>query len=764
MIKLLTCLLGSAGLAGLVPVVAHAEPVNHPAEGGIGEIVVTAQKKAENAQTTPIAITAYSGDSLTALGISSVADVASVTPTLYSAPYPNSPTTMQLYMRGQGVNNPLQMTKDGAVGMYLDGFYLSRPQSATMDMADIERIEVLRGPQGTLYGRNTTGGAVNIITRKPTGEAGLRQSLTLGNRNHIRAITNVDAPAIGPLAVKATALYSRTDGWTQNAAGEDYGLREQTAGQVGARLALSERLTVDYSFDIGRVYSTPLFFWNTALTGVLPGYVVDRERIHRGVNLDKSRMDFNGHALTVEWEASDALTVRSLSGYRRIEAQMTQYYLDNFSSPSTGQIINIRPVDDLQTRQYSQEFQAVGEMGERIDFVAGLYYFRETGKHAQDTITALSLLSGTPTGTVRTERMVRMTAESKAAYAQATYTPAILSDRLDLTVGLRYTDDKRRAARDLRSLFSLPSGASFPARPTEIDVTNRQSFSKFNTAVTVNFRAGSDLTLYAKFANGYRAGGSDESALFFTETFAPETVSNFEAGLKSDWFDRRLRLNLAGFVMNYRNIQLDMPLRRNDPTVNQTINAGKARIAGIEADLTIAPVRDLLLTASYAFLDTKITEIAARAGTVLDPAVNPDSGFTIGENVASRFTLAYAPRHAVSASADYTLLRWGNAKAVAHANYQWKDQVFASSPAGPAIAGRQFWAIPAYGTLDARFMVSWETASGSEASVALWGRNITDRTYKATVAASGSPATGFNGQSFAYGEPATYGVELSYRF
>ena len=762
--KLFACLLGSAGLAGLAPVVAHAQEVAEDASSGIQDIVVTAQKKAENAQTTPIALTAYSGDALTALGINSVADVASVTPSLYSAPYPNSPTTIQLYMRGQGVNNPLQMTKDGAVGIYLDGFYLSRPQSATMDMADIERIEVLRGPQGTLYGRNSTGGAVNIITRKPTGEAGLRQTLTVGNRDHVRAQAIVDAPAFGPLALKGTILYSKIDGWTDNPGGQDFGQRQQTAGQIAARLTLSERLTADYSFDAGRVYSTPLFFWNPGLVDFLPGYAVDRKRAHRGVDLDKSRMDFNGHSLTLEWKASDALTLRSLSGYRRVSAQMTQYYLDTFSSPSTGQVINIRPFDDIATRQYSQEFQAVGEIGDRLNFVAGLYYFREKGEHYQDTITALSVVSGAPTGNVRTERRVRMTAESQAAYAQATYTPAVLADRLDLTVGLRYTEDKRRAARDLSSIYTLPNGTSFPARPTEVNVTNRQAFSKLNPAATINFRASRDLTFYAKFANGYRAGGSDESALFFTETFAPETVSNFEVGLKSDWFDRRVRLNLAGFVMNYRDIQLDMPLRRNDPTINQTINAGKARIAGIEADLTIAPSDDLVLGANYAFLDTRIQEIAARAGTVLDPAVNPDSGFTIGENVASRFTLAYAPRHAFSGSADYTFLRRGNMKAVAHANYQWKDQAFASSPAGEAIVGRQFWAIPAYGTLDARLTVSWETSTGSEAAIALWGRNVTDRAYKATVAASGSPATGFNGQSFAYGEPATYGIELSYRF
>lgn len=165
---------------------------------GIADIVVTAQKRAESLQSTPIAISAFTGETLADYGIHSVADVATVTPSLYAAPHPNSPTALQLYMRGQGTNNPMQITKDGAVGLYLDGFYLARPQSATMDMADIERIEVLGGPQGTLYGRNTTGGAINIIIIKPTDEFGLRQNPEPGNYGHVRTLTNLDLPALGP--------------------------------------------------------------------------------------------------------------------------------------------------------------------------------------------------------------------------------------------------------------------------------------------------------------------------------------------------------------------------------------------------------------------------------------------------------------------------------------------------------------------------------------------------------------------------------------
>lgn len=766
--RLMITVLATTALTAATPAVASELVADQTARsemdgGGLEDIVVTAQKRAENLQATPIAITAYNSDTLAAMGINAVSDVAAVTPSLYSAPYPNSPTTIQLYMRGQGTNNPFQITKDGAVGLYLDGFYLSRPQSATMDLADIERVEVLRGPQGTLYGRNTTGGAVNIITKKPTGEFGVRQSLTFGNRDHVRSLTNLDLPAFGQLSVKGTLLYSTIDGWTKNSGGEDYGLRKQTAGQIAARWQPTDALTVDYSFDMGRVYSTPLYFSNPQLLGFIPGYTVSRKQSYRPIDLDKSKLDFNGHSLTLEWEVNDDLVIRSLSGYRRVKSETIQDYAEVFSTPQINRVTGIRPYDDMQTRQYQQELQFVGSLTDRLDFVAGLYYFREKGDHYQDTLTTLRV-GGFPAGTVRTQRQIDMLAKSKAAYAQATWNTPLLGDRLSLTGGLRYTEDTRRATRDLSSVFTMPNGTSFNARPPENDVGNRQKFSRLNPSVTATLQATDDLMVFAKFSTGYRAGGSDESALFFTETFGPESVTNYEIGLKSDWFDRRLRMNLVGFMMDYKDIQLDLPLRRNDPTINQTINAGKARIHGLEAEVTMLPVDNLQLSASYAYLHSKIKSVVARAGTILDPTVNPDSGFTVGENVASRFGQAYAPKHAFSASADFTFLRFDGGTAVAHVNYQWKDAAFASSPVGPALVGRDYWAIPSYGTLDARLTFNVETGADSNVSIALWGRNITDRAYKATVTAIGAPATGYTGQTFAYGEPATYGMEIGFKF
>src|SRR5258706_11103110 len=188
-----------------------------PESSRLEDIVVTAERRAENLQQTPIAITAITSEGLRAQGITDLRGVVQASPSLYFAPYPSSSTTLVLYMRGQGIGDPNIITKDGGVGLYVDGIYQSRPQASTFDLADVERVEVLRGPQGTLYGRNTTGGAVNIITQKPTGELGVRGLLSLGNYGYRRALVNLNLPEFANFKLKLTGLYSNRDGWAKNA-------------------------------------------------------------------------------------------------------------------------------------------------------------------------------------------------------------------------------------------------------------------------------------------------------------------------------------------------------------------------------------------------------------------------------------------------------------------------------------------------------------------------------------------------------------------
>jgi iron complex outermembrane receptor protein len=357
---------------------------------GIQEVVHRAAAR-ENLQTTPIAITALSADVLN----------KRVSPTRRRGqrlqqpqltPYPSSSNTLILYMRGQGVADANQITQDGSVGLYEDGFYISRPQAETFDLADVERVEILRGPQGTLYGRNTTGGAVNIISKKPTGELDFKVSLDGGSRNYVRALATVNLPKVaGGLSSKVTLLYSNIDGNVHNAGGEDYNKEEQKGGRLSLRWDTGGIFTADYFFEMGEIDSTPIYYVNNSLVGLIPGYPQANSipsQTWEPIALPLSIAKFNADGLTLSFRLNDSTTLRSLTGYRGLDSRFTQDYAGAFSNPASAGFIgitNFAAADIVQSNAFQQELQLVGAMEKSFDYVAGLYYFDEhiitSGRH-----------------------------------------------------------------------------------------------------------------------------------------------------------------------------------------------------------------------------------------------------------------------------------------------------------------------------------------------------------------------------------------------
>src|SRR5690554_4852863 len=267
------------------------------AQAQIEEVVVTAQKRSENLQETPIAISALTSNDMEKRGILDYDDIVKSMPTLSQTPYPSSDLLI-LYMRGQGVSDPMQVTSDGSVGLYIDGLYISRPQGALFDLAGLERVEVLRGPQGTLYGRNTTGGAANLITAKQTGDFGFKQTLSFGSRDYFRSLTTVDLPAVGDLAAKLTVMKRNQDGYVKNAGGADYGLNDQLGGRLALRWDAAENFTVDYSMETGTLESSPIYYQSTIDTGLYPGYITGEKpsgKTYRPMDLKPSESVFEGH-------------------------------------------------------------------------------------------------------------------------------------------------------------------------------------------------------------------------------------------------------------------------------------------------------------------------------------------------------------------------------------------------------------------------------------------------------------------------------------
>src|SRR5580698_5966371 len=428
-------------VSGLFIADAQLASAQEQSTEGIQEIVVTAQRREENLQTTPIAITALTAEALNKQGVTDFAGVAQQSTSINFTPYPSSSNTLILYMRGQGVADANQITQDGSVGLYEDGFYIARPQAETFDLADVERVEVLRGPQGTLYGRNTTGGAVNIISQKPTGELGFKFSLDGGNRDYVRALGVINLPKVAEgLSTKITMLYSHLDGNVDNSGGEDYNKLDQKGARVSLR-------------------------WDT---GGLPGYpTVDGipSNTWTPIALPPSVANFNADGLTLNLKLGDSATLKSLTGYRGLDSRFTQDYAGAFTNPASAPftgIVNFGGHDIVQSNQLSEEIQLVGNVGTMLDYVGGLYYFRENANHGENVTIDIPdptiFVSPVPIHEL-TERYVHAQATSKAVYGQATWH---ITQPLSFTVGARYTKDDRTAERDLTNFFD-----GFPELPVD---------------------------------------------------------------------------------------------------------------------------------------------------------------------------------------------------------------------------------------------------------------------------------------------------------
>ncbi len=765
---------GAALLSG--GTIALAQEASPESAAAIQEVVITAERREASLQDTPIAITALTTDELTDRGITDFEGIAAATPSISFTPYPSSSNTLILFIRGQGVADSGQITLDSAVGLYQDGFYIPRGQMVTFDLADIERVEVLRGPQGTLYGRNTTGGAVNLISRKPGGELAFKQELGFGNNGRFRSLTVLDLPKWGGLSTKFSFLKRQRDGYVKNRGpSNDYGEEDQAGGRIALRWDAGGPFTADYFFEKGDLDSTPIYYTNPALAGIIPGYS-DRgkpeDRTYRAIDLAESTGEYEAHGLTLSWDVNDALTLRSLTGYRDVGTKYYQDYADSF-------FVGFRSFDDIQYHVFSQELQAVGSLfDDRIKYLAGLYYYDETGRHFE-TVGISQMMAGAPI--LNKERNVRAEAKSRAAFAQMTWTPPVLDDRLDLVFGARYTKDKREATRQMLNLLYINPIGFIPIgqepAPGLVNSNNVES-SRFNPAFTANFSWNGDVSTYLRVATGYKAGGSSESVDVgrFGLTFDPEDVTSYELGLKSYLFDRHVRLNAALFTSKFEDMQMFFVASSTDNSVILALNSGKATVSGLELDALWQPTPDLAFTLDYTYLDTKRDEVIVRAGTIYDPAVNPASPYQVGQNIKELFRVSYAPENSVNVGANWTFLKLAGSDVSAILNYRWEDRTWLSEPTGDGVPNNQLYSRPSFGLLDARLSWRMELTGKSRARIDLWGKNVTDQEWLAhRIGQGGSVAVqdpftgtvtpaGFFATADAWAERRTYGVNFVYEY
>lgn len=726
----------------------------------LDEVVVTAQKKAESLQDAPISMLAFDSSTLEKLGVSDVADIQASVPNLSLAPHPSNKNSITAFIRGVG-NADLQVTKDPAVGVYLDGVYLGRAAGLATDVADIESIEVLRGPQGTLWGRNTTGGALVINSAKPHEAFALKQTLSAGNHDYWRSVTQLNAPLTDTVFLRAAFSRSSHGGWVNNdGEGRDFGADDKWAARVAMRWLASDSVTLDYAYDQSRIEGTQLPYQMTGITNANGASFAPLVRKTRQATLAVNEMkdsvdEVSGHALTVAWNASDALTLKSITAYRELDETAYQDYSASahfFAGGAFPSFVDsgselLDTLLDQDQHQWSQELQALGSLFDsRVDYVAGIYYFAEKGDERQNTYLNLMRLGAVQIDSTvlfdlnnaapfaqqlwrSAQEQYAIDAESTslAIFGQFTWTPAVLEDRLHVTVGLRQTRDEREAEK-YSNLYNNFAGAT---------LSGDQTSSRFTPALTLDFDVAEDINIYGKIATAYRAGGFNvrgtESR--FAEGFDPEKLITYEAGIKSELFDRRMRLNAATFVYDYTDLQVD----QSDPaniSATDTFNAGAADMAGFEFDLTAKLAQPLLLSVGYGYLDAEYTEFEQ-----------------YGVDVSNQRHVPFAPRHSYSVSIDYDQsVSFGSL--VGSLSYHYEDEYFFSA-AGTAFKDD-------VGLIDATFGVQDIALAQSDSRLKVlgWVRNLENKSVVAHQIDWGD--SGF--LTTLYGEPRTLGIDLSVDF
>ncbi|WP_380875946.1 TonB-dependent receptor [Sphingomonas sp. DBB INV C78] len=686
---------------------------------GLEEIVVTAQKRSESLQKTPISIMAMTSADIEKKGIVDITDLRSQVPSLQVTPHPNSATTARVFIRGVG-NNDDQITVDPSVAVYLDGIYFARGQGLSAEIAEIERIEVLRGPQGSLYGRNATGGAINYITKAPDlGEFSAKQTFTVGNYDQFRTRTRINVPAGDKLAVELAYLHSEKDGFVDNLGTgvARFGDQRRDAYRAALLWEPIDTVQIRYTYDRSDINDTPAFLV------AAPFYPAVADRPTEGSpavrNLLRNDVTTQGHNLTASWEVADNVTIKSLTGYRKLSNQTHQNYLTGVVGPFPVFLTNF----DQKQDQWSEELQVIGSAFEdQVEYVFGAYWFDEKADSQDLTV---------PTGRSSLDRTATVHNTAYALYGQATFRPNF-AEGLYVTGGLRWSRDERKAT--LEQTVLPVGGGSIVLAPGEGD----NDFEDVSPSLILGYNVTPEVNVYAKYAKGYKTGGYNLRASTierFEEGFGPETLDSFEIGIKSSWLNNRLRANLAVFRSNYKDIQTNVQTDETNPAITDVFNAGKARIQGIELDLTAKPTQSLTFSANYAYLDAKFEKI-----------VDPISG----ADITSRFTFVEAPKHTLTTSAEYHFPEMSIGQLSASVDYFMQSKK-STSTADPR------YIIGDYGLLNARLTLSDIPVGFGNWRLSAFGKNLTDKEYYVAHFNGGLPAAIF-------GEPRTYGLELTFEY
>lgn len=726
-----TALVSLLGLLQGIAGAAHAQDAG--GEIILEEIIVTARKRMENIQDTPVSVTAFTAASMERLGIEDIADVAKRTPGLQYGDFGDiklSPTTLRGVIGGAG-----SAGSDPAVGYYVDEVFVGQGAGANLDLYDIERVEVLRGPQGTLFGRNTIGGVISLTTKRPTQDPEASFQAQYGNYDFLRLATSVSGGVSETVAAKLSVIRERRDGTMRN----DFldrdantqgslSLRGQVAAALGPETDLL--LTGEYRNVDQRplAYETLRYNNATTLPNVIDlfGHPRNTDPGDRHVFLDDANKEtLDAYGLSARLETSfDDLDLTSITSYR---------WHDYFSRADTDRspVKFLYDGDPEKVDRFSEELR-LGRQGETFDWMTGLYYYRQVARNqsfvevGSDLATLLEApeLAGLVTGSD-----AKMRTTSLAGFASLTWKA---STAFDITGGARLTRDKKTINYVQNDPIDLLGGTS--------SLQGSDNWTRLTPTLNARYRFNDDVMGYATVSSGFKSGGYND-ALGDADgiAFGPETLWNYELGLKSDLFDRRVTANIALFYMDWKEIQITQDDPRTplyDPVIS---NAGAAHSKGIELEVNARPVQPLWIGFNASLQQAEFDE-----GTI--PARPPAQPIRLNK-------VPQTPRYTASLFAEYTVPLTGLG------DLSVMGEVVARGTSYLTLDNQADGRVGAHRLVNARITL----AADSGWRLALWGKNLTDTDYHTRLFDLYN--TDEVGQKLVMlGDPRTYGIELRVDF
>jgi len=758
-------------------------------EAEIEEITVTAQKREESIQETPLSVTAITTSQLEQRGVTDLSGLGQVAPNVRITTNPGSQSSVTVSMRGVADGSPA-VTQAQSAGKYVDGVYISQLSGSNIDVEDLERVEVLRGPQGTLYGRNTIAGAINFITRKPTEERSSALKTEAGNFETFRSRLTVNVPLVGQngfwqsdtlgtISLRQNLAYKTHDAYFDNSSptavptggARGFNNLNRVFSMTALRWQPIEPLTIDYSFEYHRYADSSAAFqltyiYPTAIPpklvspdGLVPYVRTNRvDAIGNNAVYESNKKDaslagpgnafgysthpfaddghHSMHILTAAYDLGEVgplgtVTVKSISAFRDFTHAQTQ---DLDGTPL--HLLEFHSV--LHTQHWSEELQWVGT-APRINYVGGFYYYGEHSAQDQSQV-FVGGFSDLPYRTVATT-------QSLAPYGQVTYTPPILSDKLSLTLGLRYTHDQVHVdhyvyATSSQKPFESHRGKAFGGSDGISPMGN------------LAYQWTDDLMTYFRVARGFKAGGfngTTNDPVAFSIPYKPEKLLQYELGFKSEWLDKRLQFNGTGFYSDYTDKQVNQFVASpSGGAVSALGNADSAEIWGSELQVVAVPLRGLQASASYSLALPKFLKWND---------LQTVNGQQVSVNVARDRSFAMTPQHQATIGLTYTAPPTSFGTFSAHFDGYWQDKVtyIANDQTAGARADRGW----NYAIFNGRLQFAEIPLSKGTLDLSVFGYNLFDRKYRIYGIDFGAQL-GVAGNS--YGNPRTFGIGLSYNF